>query len=181
MVDERDENTETDSEESASQLTLSDSSVSLASAELASAEGEAEAAELGATRYVHAAFFGATVLIGFISGKLLLAIWNSLADWPRAAEAAPFLLNYDEEKRGLVTVLSGAAIGLAAIIYTYRKEGVRRWANEVAAELAKVTWPSKEAVQNGMVVVLITGAIFTAYVALLDRFWGFLTTLVYGA
>lgn len=181
MVDERDENTETESEESASQLALSEASVSPASAELVSAEIEAEASELGATRYVHAAFFGATVLVAFISGKLLLTIWNSLADWPRAAEFAPFLLNYDEDKRSLVTVLSGVAVGLAAIIYTYRKEGVRRWANEVATELAKVTWPSKEAVQNGMVVVLIAGAIFTTYIALLDRIWGFLTTLVYGA
>jgi len=184
MVDKRDENTETESEESASQLALSEASVSPASAELASVElasVEAEASELGVTRYVHAAFFGATVLVAFISGKLLLTIWNSLADWPRAAEFAPFLLNYDEDKRSLVTVLSGATVGLAAIIYTYRKEGVRRWANEVAAELAKVSWPGKEAVQNGMVVVMIAGAIITAYIAILDRFWGFLTTLVYGA
>ena len=35
--------------------------------------------------------------------------------------------------------------------------------------------------RNGTVVVLVATAIATAYVALLDRFWGFLTHLVYGA
>lgn len=176
MVDERDEQTEDELEPNGSEPVLSEPPALADSAD----EGAA-AAELGVTRYVHAAFFGAAVLVAFLSGKVLLAIWNSLADWPKAAEVIPALLRYDEDTRELSTVLLGALFGLVLAVYTYRKEGVRRWANEVAVELAKVTWPSKEAVQNGMVVVLVAGAIFTAYIAVLDRFWGFLTTLVYGA
>lgn len=176
MADDRDEKTETDAEQSGTQQELGASAVPTVAA-----ESELTAGELGVERYVHAAFFGATVLVGFLSGKVLLSTWNSLADWSKAAELVPGLLSYDEDKRNLVSVILGAIIALVAVFYTYRKEGVRRWANEVAAELARVTWPTKEAVQNGMVVVLIAGAVFTAYIGILDRIWGFLTTLVYGA
>jgi preprotein translocase subunit SecE len=57
---------------------------------------------------------------------------------------------------------------------------VRRFADEVASELIKVTWPNREAVVNGTIVVMVASAMATVYVALLDRFWSFLTTLVYG-
>jgi preprotein translocase subunit SecE len=51
----------------------------------------------------------------------------------------------------------------------------------VAGELSKVTWPNRETVTNGTIVVVIASMIATAYVALLDKFWGFVTNLVYGA
>jgi hypothetical protein len=34
---------------------------------------------------------------------------------------------------------------------------------------------------NGTIVVVLASTIGTVYVAILDRFWSFLTTLVYGA
>jgi hypothetical protein len=34
---------------------------------------------------------------------------------------------------------------------------------------------------NGTLVVVVASMVATVYVAILDRFWGFLTTLVYGA
>jgi preprotein translocase subunit SecE len=51
----------------------------------------------------------------------------------------------------------------------------------VAAELSKVTWPTREAVLNGTLVVVVARMIATVYVTILDRIWSFLTTLVYGA
>jgi len=58
---------------------------------------------------------------------------------------------------------------------------VRDWADEVAIELSRVTWPTREQVTNGTIVVIVASAVAAVYVALLDRFWGFVTTLVYGA
>ena len=58
---------------------------------------------------------------------------------------------------------------------------MRTWAGEVAAELSKVTWPTREAVMNGTLVVVVASALATVYVTILDRIWSFLTTLVYGA
>jgi preprotein translocase subunit SecE len=66
------------------------------------------------------------------------------------------------------------------VIQIYRREGIRQWADEVAAELAKVSWPNRETVVNGTIVCVVATALAAVYVAILDRFWSFLTTLVYG-
>jgi preprotein translocase subunit SecE len=142
---------------------------------------DAEAAHLGAVRYVHAAFFIAGILVAFLSGKILAMIWHALAGWSEAVQRVPALLRYAEDERDSFTMTAGAVIGLIVVIQTYRKKTIRTWANEVAAELAKVTWPSREAVTNGTIVVVIASVIATVYVTVLDRFWGFLTNLVYGA
>jgi len=150
--------------------------------ELAAAPAEEAApAQLGATRYVHAAFVVAGILIAFLSGKILALMWHSLAGWGEATRRVPFLLRYAEEERESFMMIAGAVIGVIAVIQSYRKERVRTWANEVAIELTKVTWPSREMVTNGTIVVVVASAIATVYVTLLDRFWGFLTNLVYGA
>ena len=139
-------------------------------------------AHLGAAqKYVHAAFFATGILVAYLSGKILQAAWNEIAEWPAAVRAVPFLLRFAEDDRANYTLLAGALIGVIAVIQTYRKEGIRQWANDVAGELAKVTWPSKDTVTNGTVVVVIATLISTTYIGLLDRLWGFLTNLVYGA
>jgi preprotein translocase subunit SecE len=150
---------------------------------LAGAEAEEGGvpAHLGATRYVHAAFFVAGMLAAYVSGKLITLIWNSLAEWPAAVHLVPRLLAYGETERENFGLVAGAVIGVITVVQTYRKEHIRRWANDVAGELAKVTWPNRETVTNGTIVVVIASVIATAYVSLLDKFWGFVTNLVYGA
>lgn len=138
-------------------------------------------AQLGATKYVHAAFFAAGIGVAYLSGKILEMIWNSLAQWPAAVRAVPQLLRYAEDDRGTITMIAGAVIGVLSVIQTYRRDRIRRWAGEVATELSKCKWPDRQMVTSGTIVVVIASAIATLYVALLDRLWGFLTTLVYGA
>jgi preprotein translocase subunit SecE len=137
--------------------------------------------QLGTARYVHAAFFAVGILAAFIGSKVLGGAWARLTDWPAAVHAVPQLIAYSEEQRDTYTMVGGAVLGAVGVIQAYRNEGVRRWADEVAAELSKVTWPNREAVMNGTLVVIIASAIATVYVAILDRFWSFLTTLVYKA
>jgi preprotein translocase subunit SecE len=90
------------------------------------------------------------------------------------------LISYPEEDREGFTLAFGAIVGAVVTIQLFRSRGVRQWADEVAAELAKVTWPNRETVINGTLVVVIATTVGTLYVAVLDRFWGFLTNLVYG-
>ena len=142
---------------------------------------EASTSGLGASRYVHAAFFTAAILAAYISAKLLVVAWGLLAEWPEAVRAVPQLVQYDEDKRENIAFLVGAVLATVGVIQTYRKEGIRNWADEVAAELTRVTWPTREVVMNGTLVVVVASMVATVYVAILDRFWGFLTTLVYGA
>jgi len=137
------------------------------------------AAAFGSERYVHAAFFVAGILAAYLASKILVMGWNNLAAWPAAVRAVPQLVSYGEEQRDSFTLVAGAAVGTLTVVQSYRKESVRTWANEVAAELSKVTWPTREAVLNGTVVVVVASMLATVYVTILDRIWGFLTNLVY--
>jgi len=78
-------------------------------------------------------------------------------------------------------MLVGAVAGIFVTFYAYRRPDIRQWTNEVAAELAKVTCPSNKEVTSSTMVVIATGAFATVFLALLDRFWGFVTNLVYGS
>jgi preprotein translocase subunit SecE len=156
-----------------------------APAELA-APGEGDdaveaASTLGSERYVHAAFFLAGIIAAYVGSKCIVLAWNQLSAWPAAVRAVPQLVSYSEEQRDSIAMVTGAVIGTLTVVQAYRKENVRTWAGEVAAELAKVTWPTREAVMNGTLVVVVASTIGTIYIAILDRIWGFLTTLVYGA
>jgi len=136
---------------------------------------------LGASKYVHAAFFVVGIVIAFVSGRVLAAVWNALAAWPAAIRVVPQLLLYGEDERPSFTMVAGVALGIVVVVRLFRNPNVRKWSDDVAGELSKVVWPSREAVTNGTIVVIVASALATVYVGLLDRLWGFVTTLVYGA
>jgi preprotein translocase subunit SecE len=151
------------------------------------ADGPPEVAEptmptqLGATRYVLAGFFAAGMAIAFLVTNVLSGAWNRLADNPWVARHAPILTRIAEDDRPTYTAVVGAAMGVSTAVYAYRREDVRAWTSEVAAELAKVSWPSKKEVTNSTMIVIAASAFATVFLALLDRFWGFVTNLVYGS
>ncbi len=144
-------------------------------------DGAGAAAQLGTEKYVHAAFFAGGVLLAYLTGKILAAIWNRLADWPAAVRAVPQLLRYAEDERLSVTMVVGALVGLGVVVTMFRKPDTRQWADEVATELYKVHWPERDVVTNGTIVVIVAGLFATVYIGLLDRVWSFITNLVYGA
>jgi preprotein translocase subunit SecE len=112
---------------------------------------------------------------------MLNGTWNRLADNPWVSHHAPLLSRIAEDDRPSYTTFVGAVAGAVVAVYAYRRSDVRDWTSEVAAELAKVSWPSKKEVTNSTMVVIATGAFATVFLALLDRFWGFVTNLVYGS
>jgi preprotein translocase subunit SecE len=136
---------------------------------------------LGVFKYVFAAFFGAGIGFAWLMGKMLASGWSHLVEWPWAVRTFPVLLRYAEDERTTYTTAVGAVVGVIAVILSLRHEGIRRWADDVAIELSKVTWPKKETVTNGTIVVIAAGLFATVYIGLLDRLWGFVTMLVYGA
>jgi preprotein translocase subunit SecE len=143
--------------------------------------GGALPSQLGATRYVLAGFFATGIAITFIVSKMVAGIWNKLADNPWVGQRVPFISSLAEDDRAAYATFVGAIVGIAATIYAYRRPDVRTWTTEVSAELAKVSWPDKKEVTNSTIVVIAAGAFATAFLALLDRFWGFVTNLVYGS
>jgi preprotein translocase subunit SecE len=144
------------------------------------AEEHPAARHIGVQRYVHASFFAGGILAAYLCGKVLLSAWNALADWPEAVRTLPKLIEYTEDERATMTLVIGAVVGVLLVLRYYRRPAVRSWATDVASELSRVTWPNKDTVTNGTIVVLIAGAAATLYIALLDRLWGYLTNLIYG-
>jgi hypothetical protein len=67
---------------------------------------------------------------------VLCLAWNSLAEWPVATRALPFLLRYAEDERETFTMIAGAIIGVIAVIQTCKAHpAVGR---QLATELSKV-------------------------------------------
>jgi preprotein translocase subunit SecE len=124
--------------------------------------------------------FAAGIAVTFVVTKMVTGTWNRLADNPWVARQAPFVSSIAEDDRMTYATLVGAVVGVTATFYAYRRPDVRAWTSEVAAELAKVSWPSKKEVTNSTIVVIAAGTFATVFLALLDRFWGFVTNLVYG-
>ena len=137
--------------------------------------------QLGAARYVMAGFFMATIAVAYVAGRLVASTWNWLAAKQWAVDNASWLASLGEESRDTWGTMAGGVIALGALVYVYRREDIRAWVNDAASELAKVTWPNKKEVTNGTVVVIVASIIATIYFTLLDRFWGFVTDLVYRA
>jgi preprotein translocase subunit SecE len=132
--------------------------------------GIASPSQLGTRRFVYAGYFAGAIAIAFLLSKILDYGWYRLQTWK------PVLGEPRDEIIMPVSALVGA---LAAVYYWYRTRA-RQLAEEVASEMGKVTWPSRTEVTNGTFVVLVTTIISTVFFALMDRFWGFVTNLVYG-
>jgi preprotein translocase subunit SecE len=126
--------------------------------------------QLGARRFVYAAYFAGAIAIAFIASKALDFAWMKAQNYQPAI---------GEPRDEIVMPLAGA-IGAGAAVYYWYRTRARQLAEEVAAEMSKVTWPSRAEVTNGTVVVIVTTVVSTVFFALMDKFWGFVTNLVYG-
>lgn len=126
--------------------------------------------QMGAKRFVYGAYFAGAIGIAFLLSKIVDAAWIKLAMYK------PGLGEPTDEAVFPISGLIGALIAF----YYWKRTRARQLAEEVASELSKVTWPSKQEVTNSTTVVIVTTAFATVFFALMDRFWGFVTNLVYG-
>jgi preprotein translocase subunit SecE len=126
--------------------------------------------QLGTQRFVYAAYFAAAIGIAFVMSKTLDYAWFRLQTYKPAIG----------EPREEVVMPVSALIGGGTAVYYWFRTRARELAEEVATEMSKVTWPTRTEVTNGTVVVIITTIVSTVFFALMDRFWGFVSNLVYG-
>jgi len=80
-----------------------------------------------------------------------------------------------------MTLSIGAAVvaGIVGIVM-YRSDKYYHLANEVSAELKKVTWPTAKEVRTATIVVIVMAIISAVILGLFDFVWSNLTELVYG-
>lgn len=146
------------------------------------AEGDSEAAvarQLGADRYVMAGFFALAILGGYVLGKTVQTIWANLSSRDWFNQAVPALASVADESRTTISMVLGGVVALVLVLRTYRRPDVREWTDDVASELMKVKWPTKKDVTNSTLVVIAASSFATLYLALLDRLWSFVTSIVY--
>lgn len=125
--------------------------------------------QLGYQRFVYAAYMAAALLIAFLTAKIGHVAWYRLGQWK--AELG--------EPKDEVLFPVAALIGIGIALYYWRKPEARQYADEVAEELSKVTWPSRKEVTNSTTVVVLTTLFATVFFALMDRFWGYITDKIY--
>lgn len=70
------------------------------------------------------------------------------------------------------------AVILAAVLY--RNDRVFTLANEVSAELSKVTWPTPKEVRAATIVVVVMALLSAFILGFFDLVWSNLTEVVYG-
>ncbi|MBE7452603.1 MAG: preprotein translocase subunit SecE [Kofleriaceae bacterium] len=78
-----------------------------------------------------------------------------------------------------ITLVAGV-VALGAGIYFYKHERVHTLANEVSAELKKVSWPTAKEVRAATIVVIVMAIISAIILGLFDFVWSNLTELIYG-
>lgn len=144
------------------------------------ADGEAAATQLGTERYVIAAFFAAGMLLAYVLGRFIHSVWSTLANKDWFSQTLPALAAVGDDDMSTYGTILGGVIALVVVLRTYRNPEIRTWTEEVASELAKVKWPTKKEVTNATFVVITATTVATLYLALLDRFWAFVTNIVYG-
>jgi preprotein translocase subunit SecE len=116
---------------------------------------------MGPNKYVHLMFAVGGVLLAFVLTKL--------GDWVWSIFAKPNDL-----------ILSGGSVLVAGIAtyLAYRSERIFTAAFDVAAELEKVTWPSRRETYAATLVVLVTVTIAAIITWSFDLTWGYLANLV---
>ena len=148
--------------------------------EEAPAQGEAlpvaGPAQLGHARFVYAAYLACGIALAFVVTKMLDFAWYKAGMWK-----PEYFATIGVEPKDEFIVPIAAIIAIAVTIRYWRDLKVRTMAEEVAEELSKVTWPSRDEVINSTSVVIVTTIFATVFFALMDQFWLWVTKHVYGS
>ncbi len=132
--------------------------------------GAASPSQLGTRRFVYAGYFAAAIAVAFLASKIIDF------GWLKAQTYKPAIGEPSDE----IVMPVSALIGGGTALYYWTHTRARELADEVATEMSRVTWPSRTEVTNGTFVVIVTTVLSTVFFALMDKFWGFVTNLVYG-
>jgi preprotein translocase subunit SecE len=113
---------------------------------------------------VHLIYLCGAVLLFYLLQWSIDWVWGYFATSP------------SESKISLMAAVGAVVAG----VVLYRNDRVYHLANEVSAELKKVTWPTAKEVRTATLVVIVMAIISAIILGLFDFVWSNLTELVYG-
>jgi preprotein translocase subunit SecE len=117
---------------------------------------------LGNRRYLYFAFTAAGALAAFVVSEIVTYVWE-----------------YFGNPRDFVVMLVSGTVGFGGAIVAYRHPLVNQLANEVVAELSKVTWPTRKETTAATIVVIVVSVIASIVLGVYDAFWSWLTDIIY--
>jgi len=118
----------------------------------------------GIDRYIQAGFAVLALFLFWVLQQSIVSVWNFFTE-PNVTIAT--------------AVAAFGAIGGAFALYRHERFG--QLAREIAIELSKVTWPSREETQISTVVVIVTSVVAALYLGVFDFLWSAVTDLLYSA
>ena len=108
-------------------------------------EDDALPTQMGHRRYVYAAFFSFAIALAYFISKAGGSLWHRLSQWtPKVGEP----------REDLMTPIAAVVAGVAMFL-VYRRPDVRTLSDEVALELSKVEWPTRDKVRRSTTIVVI--------------------------
>jgi preprotein translocase subunit SecE len=113
---------------------------------------------------VHLIYLCGAVLLFYLLQWSIDWVWGFVATSP------------SESKISLMAAVGAVVAG----VVLYRNDRIYHLANEVSAELKKVTWPTAKEVRTATIVVIVMAIISAIILGLFDFVWSNLTELVYG-
>lgn len=117
---------------------------------------------LGIERWVQFGFIAFAATAFWLADKVILMAWDQFA------EPDP-------------TIVAGLAalVGILGAWLTYKNEAANSFAHESAAELSKVTWPTRKETWSNTVVTVVVSLIAAAILFAFDATWSAITDLIY--
>lgn len=117
---------------------------------------------LGLARWVQAAFMACGLLLFWVLDK-----------------AASIALSYLTEPNETVVTAGSAIVAAIVMFAVYQNPTIRRLSGDVAAELSKVTWPSRQETTTSTIVVIVASFIAAGIIGAFDAIWSAVTDLIY--
>jgi preprotein translocase SecE subunit len=122
-------------------------------------ESRAQASlQLGVQKYLYTSFFVGGIVVAWLVRNIVDKAW---------------------EGHDAIATAIGVAVGVIAVLWSWRNEKFRALAKEIIDELAAVTWPTRQETQTATVIVLTTSVVAAGGIFLMDRFWGLLTDWIF--
>ncbi len=123
---------------------------------------EASGRQLGLERWVLFGYILFGAIAFWLYDKVVTLVWDEFA-----------------EPQELAISAVAALLGISTAVLLWRHEKSRSFADEAAAELSKVTWPSREETWSNTIVVVITSIIASIILFSFDAAWSWVTDLIY--
>ena len=114
--------------------------------------------QMGIQKYLYTGYFVAGCVVAFLVSHIAEAAWAG----------------HENAANGI-----GVVAGAIGVVFAWKNLRLRTLAMETIEELAAVTWPTKDETTTATVVVLTTTAVASVMIFAMDRFWSWITNVIY--